>query len=166
MDSANLLAFLLGLMRGNKSSSAADIYSEAIYRDLLYRESKRSARSGQFCQILLVYCTTAQGLVVPLGSELAGKAISLLSISVRGTDYIGWYWHGRVIGVLLTTGRPGSARDGCHSLKTRLEDSLCGGLTVENGHSLQIHVSEQDKLRALNPADHLVTFPSSEGQVL
>ncbi|BFU93454.1 MAG: hypothetical protein NTNFB02_01760 [Nitrospira sp.] len=144
MDSANLLAFLLGLMRGNKSSSSADIYSETVYRDLVHREFKRSERAGQLCQILLVYRTNVQGLIVPLGSELAGKAISLLSMSVRDTDYIGWYRHGRIIGVLLTTVRTGSARDGRDSLKTRLEDSLHGGLTLMNGHSLQIHALEQD----------------------
>lgn len=143
MSSANLLFFIFGLMRGNKSSSSAGIYSETVYRDLVRREFKRAQRSGQLCQILHIYCINVQGLVVPLGSQLAGEAISLLSMNVRDTDYIGWYRHGRVIGVLLTTVQPGSIRDGRHSLKTRLEESLEGGLTLTTGYSIQIDVLEQ-----------------------
>jgi len=143
MSSANLLFCIFGLMRGNKSSSSADIYSETGYRDLVRREFKRAQRSGQLCQILHVYCINVHGLVVPLGSQLAGKAISLLSMSVRDTDYIGWYRHGRIIGVLLTTVQPGSIRDGRHSLKTRLEESLRGDLNVATEQSFHIDVLEQ-----------------------
>jgi hypothetical protein len=143
MSSANLLFFFFDLIRRDKVSSSADIYPETVYRDLVRREFKRAQRSGQLCQSLHVYCTNSQGLIVPLGSQLAGKAISLLSMSIRDTDYIGWYRHGRIIGVLLTTVQPGSLRDGRHSLKTRLEESLDGGLTLTTGHFIQIDVLEQ-----------------------
>jgi hypothetical protein len=144
MSSGNLLFSIFGLMRENKSSSSTDIYCETVYRDLVCRERKRAQRSGQICQILHIYCTNVQGLIVPLGSQLAKKAISLLSMSVRDTDYIGWVRDGRIIGVLLTTIQPGSIRDGRHSLKTRLQENLDGGLTLTTGHSIQIDVREQD----------------------
>jgi len=140
----NLFFFFLGLMKGHNSSSSVDIYSEPEYRDLVHREVKRAERSGQICQTLVVYRTNVQGLVVPLGSQFAGKVISLLSMSVRDTDYIGWHQHGRIIGVLLTMVRPDSDRDVCLSLKARLENSLYDGLALTHGHSIQIHTLEQD----------------------
>lgn len=102
---------------------------------------------------------------MPLGSELSGKAISLLAMSVRDTDYIGWYRHGRTIGLLLTTVRPGSPRDGRDSVKRRLEDRFRGGLMLTNGDSLQTHLLEHDRLSASNGTDPLVPFSRSQGQV-
>lgn len=149
-------------MRGNKSSSSADIYSETVYRDLVRREFKRSERSGQLCQVLLVYRTNAQGLVVPLGTELAGKAISLLSMSVRETDYVGWYRQDRILGVLLTVLRSDSVVDGCDNLKTRLVDRLRVDSILTDDHSLQVHVFEQSELAAFHGFDDPASLPGSK----
>lgn len=152
MRSVNLwrdrLSLLLGLTKGNRSSFSAHIYSETIYGPLIHREAKRSERSGHVCRILLVYQTNAQGLVLPLEAELADETISVLSGCCRDTDYIGWYRQGRILGVLLTTLRLDSARDGCESLMARVEDRLRDALTFSADHSLQIRVLEQDELSA------------------
>lgn len=155
------LSALLGLTKSQRSTSLANVYSETVYHDLLHRESKRSARSGHLCRILLVYYTNAQGRVVPFGSELADKTISVLTSSCRDTDYVGWYRQDRILGVLFTTLRPDSDRDGCDNLKTRLVDRLHDVSAFTNDPSLQIRVLELDELGALNLTDHPAPFPGS-----
>jgi hypothetical protein len=146
---------LLGLLKGNKSSTHPHVYSETAYRDLILSETKRSARSGHLCRILLVYCANAQGRVMPLGSELAGKTISVLSTGCRDTDYIGWYRQYLILGVLLTALRPDSSGDdGCDYLKTRVMDRLHSVLIPMVDHSLQIRVLDDSDLTTFNASDH------------
>lgn len=148
------LLSLLGLLKGNNSSTHAHVYSETAYRDLIHSETKRSARSGHLCRILLVYCTNPQGRVVPLGSELASKTISVLSLSCRDTDYIGWYRQCLIVGVLLTALRPDSGGDdGYDNLKTRVMDRLHSVLVPMIDHSLQIRVLEDSELTTFNASD-------------
>jgi hypothetical protein len=160
----NRLASLLALMKANKSSSSAAIHSETGFHHLIDREFKRSERSGQLSRILLVYRINAHGVIVPLSHELDDRTISILSRNYRGTDYIGWYRQGRILGVLLTAQRSDSAREGCDSVRIRLVDSLHDALTVMGDRSLQIRVLEQDEINAFNAADHLA--PNSGAKVL
>ena len=157
------LSFLLGLAKGHRSTSSANVYPETIYGDLVHRESKRSERSGHLCRILLVYRTNAQGQVVPFDSELADKTISALSRSCRDTDYIGWYRQGRILGVLLTALRPDFAGEGCDNLRTRLVDGIRSARTFMDDHSLQIRVLEQTELTAFDASDHPAPSSGSKG---
>ncbi len=155
------LSYLLGLTKSKKSTSSVNVYSEPVYRSLIYRESERSERSGRLCRILLVYRANPQGLVVPFGSELSDKTISVLSGSCRDTDYIGWYLQGRILGVLLTALRPDSAGAGCDNLRIRLVDGLRCALM--DHHSLQIRVLEETELTAFDASDHPVPSSDSKG---
>lgn len=150
---------LFSLTEGNKSSFNVGIYSETVYHGFVCRESKRSERSGHLCRILLVYHTNTQRRVVPFGSEIADKTISVLSGSIRDTDYIGWYGQGRILGVLLTALRPDSAEDGYDNLKARVMDSLRGTLIFTDDHSLQIRMFELSNLTTFNASDHSVPSP-------
>lgn len=152
----------LGLGKKHTSFLPAGIYSEMEYRDLVRRESKRSERSGHLCWILLVYCTNAQELVVSLESELAGKMISVLSMSIRDTDYVGWYRQGRILGVLLTTLASDSSAERCDNLKTRVMTKLGSVLTSTDGHSLQIRVLDESELTTFNAVDH--SLPASNSK--
>lgn len=158
----NRLFFLLGLTKGNKSCFPANIYSETIYRGLIHRETKRSERSEQPCRILLVYRTNAQGLVLPLKVEHADKTIPVLSSCCRSTDYVGWYRHGWILGVLLTTLQPDVVRNGCESLMARVGDSLRGILAFTDDESLQMRVLGLDELSALDAADRPAPVPGSK----
>ncbi len=156
------LFLFLGLMKGGQSCSPAYILSETVYRDLVQREFKRSERSGHRCRILLIYWTNTQGIVMPLGSELAGRMMAILSVSIRDTDYIGWYRQSRIVGVLLTALRSDSAGDGCDSLKTRLLDSLHRVSAVTDYAFLQIRVLDPGELPASDAPDHPI--PSSDSK--
>ncbi len=95
---------------------------------------------------------------MPMGSEFARKAASVLFDRVRDTDYIGWYRHGRIMGILLTALRPDSTDDEREGLKNRLVDRFSGALTLTDDHMLQIEVLEQDGLRAFSTSDDTVPF--------
>lgn len=137
------------LPKRTTSSTVKSLYPEEVFHGLMHSETARSARSGHPCRILLVYCTNAEGLVVPMESVLADKAISVLSVSVRDTDYIGWYRQGRILGVLLTGLRPEAGGEGCEQLKTRVMEGLRHVLTFSDDHSIQIRVLEPSELAAL-----------------
>ena len=150
------LHYLLRLVKGNGSCAQGKIYPELVYGDLIRRECQRSLRSGLLCRIVLLYYTDAQGQIVPLRCELVGKAISKLSMSVRDTDYIGWYRQGRIMGVLLTTIRQGFLGDGCERVRARLVDRLHDSLILTDDNSLHVRVCEPDEFGELNAAATLL----------
>lgn len=151
------------MRRSNQPPTSPNIYSETAYRELIHREFKRSERSGQLCRILLIYRTNEENLIVPLGSEFTNNAASVLFNHVRETDYIGWYRHGRIMGILLTALRPNSASYGRDGLKDRLVDRFSSVFTLVDDHALQIEVLGQDELRAIDAADHPAPFSASDG---
>jgi len=150
------LYHLLRLVKGHRSCAQGKVYPELVYGDLIRRECKRSLRSGLLCRILLFYWTDAQGQIVPLESEFVGNAIAKLSMSVRATDYIGWYRQGRVMGVLLTTIRPGALGEGCDRVRASLVDRLHDSLILTDDCSLHIRVFEPDELGELTAAAALL----------
>lgn len=153
-------------MGKTNSSSPYSACSEEQFLRLVASESKRSERSGHPCRIGLVYCSNPQGIVIPLGAELADKAFSLLSRCCRDTDHIGWYRQDYIVGVLLTTVQRDSSVDGCKTLRARLTDRLWAGLTVTEAHSFQMHVLELGELTTFNASDHSPSSPALKNQVL
>lgn len=155
-------ACLLGWVRGNRASFSAGIYSETAYRDLVHREFKRSERAGHVCRMLLVYRTDRHGLIEPLDRKFSDRTIRLLSKNYRDTDYVGWYRHGRILGVLLMDLLPDSANYGCEKLKSRLLAGLRDARPVTSDDSLEVRVLEPGELTAFNASDDAASFPSSK----
>lgn len=148
-------------MRGTKPYTPERLCPEESFLSLVLSESKRSERSGHPCRILLVYRTNPQGSIIPFGVGLADKAIPVLARSCRDTDFIGWYRHGRVVGVLLTTLQRDSVVDGSKTLDTRLVDRFCGVLAFTEANSLRVQVLDPDELTTFNASDHSPSSPLS-----
>lgn len=151
---------LLGL-KGHTPLIPLKIHPEAVYRDLVYREIKRSARSRHVCQIVLVYRINGQGGAVPFGPKILDKTLSILSSSCRDTDYIGWYRQDCILGILLTALQSDSARDGCVNLTIRLMDSVHSAVTVPKSHALKIRPLEESELTAFIASNHSVSSSGS-----
>src|SRR5262249_49175046 len=68
---------------------------EAVFRSVLVRECRRAERSNDACMLLLV--------AIDGGNSAATwrHAIAALSASRRETDVLGWFEHGRAIGLIL-----------------------------------------------------------------
>ena len=109
------------------SFSQSGAYNQEAFRYLLESESKRSERSGYFCQILLVYWTDAQGRIVQMDSHVAKTVMAALSRSLRETDYIGWYRDGRIVGAVLTVLAEESMAQVATQLQKRLVEILRAG---------------------------------------
>lgn len=115
---------------------------------------------------MLVYCTSPQGLITPLRTELTDKAFSLLSRCCRDTDHIGWYRQGYIVGILLTTLQRDSVIDGCNSLEARLSNRLRDALGSTKNHFLQIHLLAPDDLATFMASNCFPASPVPINQVL
>jgi len=136
-------------MKGMPSFSQSGAYSQESFRYLLESESKRSERSGHFCQILLVYWTDAQGRIGQMDSHVTETVMAVLIRSLRETDYIGWYRDGRIVGAVLTVLVKESMAQVASHLHKRLAEILQSELSIEESRCLQIRVCLQDELEGI-----------------
>jgi len=132
-----------------RSFSQRGAYNQEAFRYLLESESKRSERSGRFCQILLVYWTDAHGGIVQMDSHVAKTVMAALSRSLRETDYIGWYHDGRIVGAVLTVLVKESIAQVSSHLQKRLAEILQSELSIEANRRLQIRVHPHDELEGI-----------------
>ena len=140
-------------MRGTAGFSQNGAYDEQAFRYLLRSESKRSERSGQLYQVLLVYRTDAQRAIVPMDSTVAKTVIQALSRCLRETDYIGWYRDRLVVGGVLTVVGGDAVSDVSSSVQARLQEILRTELDPDQNGSLQIRVCQQHELEGVESAD-------------
>ena len=124
-------------------------YDQEIFRYLLENESKRSERSGHFCQILLVYWIDAQERIVQMDSHVAKTVMAALSRSLRETDYIGWYRDGRIVGAVLTVLVQEAMAQVASHFQKRLAEILQSKLSIEESRRLQIRVCQHDELEGI-----------------
>jgi hypothetical protein len=129
-------------MKGTASLSESGAYNQEAFRYLLERESKRSERSGRFCQILFVYSTDEHGRIVQMNFGVAKIVIAAASRSFRETDYIGWYRDGRIVGAVLTVLAQESMALVPTQLQPRLVECLRAELGIEEFSRLQIRVCQ------------------------
>jgi hypothetical protein len=129
-------------MKGKASLSESGAYNQEAFRYFLERESKRSERSGRFCQILLVCSTDEHGRIAQMNVDVAKIVIAAASRSFRETDYIGWYREGRIVGAVLTVLTQESMALVPTQLQPRLVECLRAKLGIEEFSRLQIRVCE------------------------
>lgn len=144
-----------GLAERATSSTLRSLYPEEVFHGLIHSESVRSERSGRPYRILLVYYTGAQGVILPMESEIAAKTASVLSMSLRATDSIGWYRGGYIVGGLLATLQPDSTVEEYNNLKMRVVDRLRGAMTFTDDRYPQVHVLERSELTALGSMQNM-----------
>jgi hypothetical protein len=140
-------------MKGMASFSQSGAYNQEAFRYLLESEKKRSERSGYFCQILLVYWTDAQGRIAQMDSHVAMTVMAALSRSLRETDYIGWYRHGRIVGAVLTVLVQESMAQVASHLQKRLVEILRAELGVEETSRLKIRVCQHHELEGIESGE-------------
>ena len=129
-------------MKCTASLSESGAYSQEVFRYLLESESKRSERSGRFCQILLMCSTDEHGRIVQMNVDVAKIVIAAASRSFRETDYIGWYREGRIVGAVLTVLTQESMALVPTQLQPRLVEFLGAELAIEEFSRLQILVCQ------------------------
>ena len=124
-------------------------YNEQAFRRLLFSESKRSELSGYSFNILLIYSTDKQGLIVQMDRHVVDIVVKALCRSLRETDYIGWYLEGRMVGGVLTVLGQDSAVEVSGRIRQCLMDILRVELRVEENSRLQIRVCQHHELEGI-----------------
>ena len=125
------------------------MYNEKAFQYLLASESKRSERSGYSFNILLIYSTDKQGLIVQMDRDMADTAVSALFRTLRETDYIGWYREGRIVGGVLTVLGQDSAVEVSVRIQQRLMEILRVEVSVEKNSRLQIRICQHHALEGI-----------------
>ena len=138
------------------SFSQNGAYDQESFRYLLESESKRSERSGRFCQILLMYWTDVQGRIVLMDSHVVKTVLASLSRSLRETDYIGWYRDGRIVGAVLTVLAEESMAQVASHLQKRLAEILQSELSIEENLRLRIRVCLPNELEGVELGEKTV----------
>jgi hypothetical protein len=139
-----------GMLRFSYNSGA---YNERAFRYLLTSESKRSERSGHSFNILLIYSTDKQGLIVQMDRDVADTVVKALFRTLRETDYIGWYLKGRIVGGILTILGQDSAVELSVRVQQRLTEMLRVKLRVEEHSRLQIRVCQHHELEGIESGE-------------
>lgn len=129
--------------------SQTRLYNEQTFRGLLFSESKRSERSGRSFNILLIYSTDKQKLIVQMDPDVADIVGKTLFRSLRETDYIGWYLEGRIVGGVLTVLGQDPAVEMSGHIQQRLMETLRVELRVEENSRLQIRVCHHHELEGI-----------------
>ena len=140
-------------MNGMAGISLSGVYGQEAFRYLLESESKRSKRSGYFCQILLIYSTDAQGKIVQMDSYIAKTVMAAVPRSLRETDYIGWYRDGYIVGVVLTVLVQETMAQVITHFQPRLVESIRAELGVEETSHLQIRVCQHHEMESIESGE-------------
>ena len=133
--------------------SQSGAYNQEAFRYLLESESKRSERSGHFCQILLMYSTDPQGRIVLMDPHVAKVVIAASSRSLRETDYVGWYRDGHIVGAVLTVLVQETMAQVSTHLQPRLVEILRAELGFKESNRLQIRVCQHHELEGIESGE-------------
>jgi hypothetical protein len=125
------------------------MYNEKAFQYLLASESKRSERSGYSFNILLIYSTDKQGLIVKMDRDLAHRVVTALFRTLRATDYIGWYREERIVGGVLTVLGQDYAVELSVRIQQRLMEILRVELSVKKISRLQIRICQHHALEEI-----------------
>ena len=118
-------------------------YNEEAFRYFLDIERKRSEVSRRPFLLLLVDLKKVRGSSSRFSDRSSDRLFSQLALSLRETDFVGWYRDGRVAGAVLTQ-RPDmpdmqEARVS-RNVARRVKDALRAQLDRETSDRLQVRV--------------------------
>jgi hypothetical protein len=114
-------------------------YNEAAFQYFVELERKRSELSNRPFVLMLVDFKQP-GAHQPIDPAIAEKLFDVLALSLRETDFIGWYREGRVAGAVLT--QDGETDDQALSdvVRNRIGAALRAKLHDDLAQRLQVRV--------------------------
>jgi hypothetical protein len=120
-SSAEEAACSCGLTRDDRLGQA---YNEEAFHYFLTIERKRSKRSGLPFLVLLVDLKKEGGASGRIDNPVARTLFSGLRRCLRGTDFVGWYRAGRVIGAVLVDLQAGTRAEMSRLVRQRFFEIL------------------------------------------
>jgi len=113
-----------------------DAYNEEAFQYFLEIERKRSELSNRPFLLMLVDFSKHPRIDAVTGEKL----FSVLSLSLRETDFIGWYREGRVAGAVLTQHGEADGDDLSEVVRARIEAALRQRLPPALARQLQARI--------------------------
>ena len=118
-------------------------YNEQAFRYFLAIERKRSERSGCPFLVLLVDLKEESGIGVRIDPMVAPKLFSALWLSLRETDFVGWYREERVAGAVLTEVGDRRPTQVSRLIGQRVKEGLYVSLPLDIARRLQVRIYQQ-----------------------
>ena len=118
-------------------SRLGEPYDQDTFVRLLEVERRRFERGGRPFLLILVDLKDGSEARAHLGEVIAAQLFLGLQSSLRGTDFVGWYRQGSVIGAVLTEVRNRPRR---HVLRQRLAEALRARLTPAASQRIRVLV--------------------------
>jgi lipopolysaccharide/colanic/teichoic acid biosynthesis glycosyltransferase len=145
-------------MTGDSSPHAFDValdnllgqaYSEQAFRCLLTIERKRSQRSGYPFALVLLHRDRA----LRVDAALACRLFSALWLSLRETDFVGWYREGHVAGAVLPQLNNAPRAQVSALIRQRIDKTLDSVLPADLARRFRVRVHYvTPTLKAVTPA--------------
>ena len=120
-------------------SRLGEPYDQDTFVRLLEVERRRFERGGRPFLLILVDLKDRSEASAHLGEVIAEELFLGLQSSLRGTDFVGWYRQGSVIGAVLTEVRNRPRR---HVLRQRLAEALRARLTPAASRRIRVRVHD------------------------
>ena len=130
-----------------------EAYGEDAFAYFLSIEQSRSERSGRPFFLVLVDLEEHPGVSGPVDPTVATELLSGLRSCLRGTDFVGWYRQGRVVGAVLTESRSQHGTDVARVVGSRVTQVLSLRLSLEDAHRLRVRVDRCAMPDATRPDD-------------
>jgi hypothetical protein len=115
-------------------------YNQDAFRYFLEIEHKRAGRAHRPVLLLLLDLREPPATGARIDPVLAAKLFSVLWISLRETDVIGWYREDRVAGAVLTQVEDGLRLEARGVIRERVTGALCQGLSADLARRLRVRV--------------------------
>lgn len=117
-------------------------YNEETFRYFLAIERKRAERSGCPFLLLLVELKEREGAGGRIDSIIGDDIFSSLSLSLRDSDFVGWYRETLVVGAVLTELGDGHLTEVSRRIAQRVSEMLATRLPQNVASCLQVQISQ------------------------
>jgi hypothetical protein len=141
-----------GFVTQDEQDDSSAAYSEEAFQYFLEIERKRSEISNRPFLLMLIDFKKHPGLNPHIDPATAGQLFSILSRSLRDTDFVGWYREGRVAGAVLTQHGAPEGDDLSEAVRQRVGTKLDKQLSPHLANGLQMriyHLSPNINLRGV-----------------
>jgi exopolysaccharide biosynthesis polyprenyl glycosylphosphotransferase len=103
-------------------TTECEILGEVSFQETIARERRRTDRSSR--PFLLLLLDLANRISSQPNGQMLNEMLSALTVSIRETDVVGWYWENTVIGVVFTEVATDEGRSSLSTMIARVSEIL------------------------------------------
>lgn len=124
-----------------------EIQDEVSFQETVARERRRTDRSKR--PFLLLLLDLGNQISSEPGGKTVHEMVSALTLSIRETDIVGWYWENTIIGVIFTEVAADEGQSSLSTMIARVSEILQGTLDLQQfsqiGMSFHVYPESSNK---------------------